>query len=216
MSQQTSNFVTADNSSDIGRMKFIIATALSGIRTAIPVQIMSVTNNGGVSPIGTVSVKVLVQAKDGNGNAIPHGTIYNCPYMRVQGGTNAIILDPQVGDIGLGIVCDRDISAVQNARSEAPPGSSRKNNLSDMVYLTTIISATTPVQYIQFNDSGITINTQNKIILNGNEVDINAQNLVINANVQSTGTFTNNGTNISSTHVHGGVQPGGSNTLAPH
>lgn len=215
MSQQTSNFVPASNSSDIGRLNFIIQTALSGMRTAMPVQVLSVTNDGGVSPIGTVSLKALVQGKDGNGNAIPHGTIFNAPYLRIQGGTNAVIIDPQEGDIGLGIVCDRDISAVQNSKKEAPPGSSRKNDMSDMVYLSSIISATTPVQYIQFNEVGITITSPNKIIINGNEVDINANNLVINANIQSTGTVTNNGKNIGSTHTHSGVTPGGSNTGVP-
>lgn len=185
------------------------------MRTAMPVQVLSVTNNGGVSPIGTVSLKALVQGKDGNGNAIPHGTIFNAPYLRIQGGTNAVIIDPQIGDIGLGIVCDRDISAVQNAKKEAPPGSSRKNDMSDMVYLSSIISATTPVQYIQFNEVGITITSPNKIIISCNEVDINANNLVINANIQSTGTVTNNGKNIGSTHTHSGVTPGGSNTGVP-
>jgi len=215
MSQTINNFVSADNSSDIGRLKFVIDTALSGMRTAMPVQVVSVSNNGGVSPIGTVSLKPLVQGKDGGGNAIPHGVIYNCPYMRIQGGSNAIIIDPQVGDIGLGIVCDRDISAVQSSNAEAPPGSSRKNDMSDMVYLMTIISATVPVQYVEFNPQGITVTTPNKVIINAAEIDCNAPVLNINAsNITSSGswihsnnfavigTMTNNGTNVGRTHTH--------------
>ena len=205
MSQTTSNFVPANNGSEIGRLKFIIAAALSGVRTAIPVQVISVTNSGGASAIGTVSVKVLVKAVDGNGNAIKHGTIFNAPYLRIQGGTNAIIIDPQVGDIGLGVICDRDISAVQNKRGEAPPGSSRQNDLSDIIYLSTIISATPPTQYVQFNASGITITSPT-------QVTINAPTITLNGNVVSTGTVTNNGKNIGSTHIHAvtGISTGGS------
>lgn len=221
MSQPTSN-ITPSDWSHIGQLELIIKTALSGMRTAIPVQVISVSNNGGVSPIGTVSLKPLVQGKDGAGNVVPHGTIYNCPYMRIQGGTNAVILDPQVGDIGLGVVCDRDISAVQNSRAEAPPGSSRKNDMSDMVYLMTIISATTPTQYVQFNSAGITINSPQKVIINANEVDVNAANTIVNGNftvngnISSTGTVTNNGKNIGSTHTHNGVTPGVGNTGVPN
>ncbi len=36
--------------------------------------------------------------------------------------------------------------------------------------------------------------------------------LTVNGNVATTGTFTNNGKNIGSTHTHTGVQPGGGNT----
>ena len=60
MSQKTSyqtNYVSADNASEIGRLQLIIKTALSGVRTSIPVQIIAVTNAGGVSPIGTVNVQ---------------------------------------------------------------------------------------------------------------------------------------------------------------
>lgn len=42
-----------------------------------------------------------------------------------------------------------------------------------------------------------------------------AGNKTVNANVSTNGTLTNNGTNISSTHTHGGVKPGGSSTSTP-
>jgi len=215
MSQTISNFVPADNASELGRLKFIITAAMSGLRTSMPVEVMSVTNSGGVSPIGTVSVKPLVQAKDGGGNAIPHGIIYNVPYMRIQGGSNAVILDPQVGDIGLASVCDRDISAVKSNLAESPPGSSRKYDMSDIVYLMTIISATTPTQYVQFNASGIVIASPLNVTINANEVDINAPTVKINGNVQTTGSLINNGHSVGSNHLHGGVTSGSSNTGVP-
>ena len=181
MSQQTNiinNLVPADNSSDIGRLNFIITAAMSGLRTAMPVIVKAVTNSGGVSPIGYVNVQPLVSGMDGNKNLMPHGTIYNVPYMRIQGGSNGIILDPVVGDIGIATVCDRDISTVKNAKTVSAPGSTRKNDMSDMVYLMTIIGSA-PTQYVQFNSSGITITSPVN-------VTINAPTAIVNSSISVT------------------------------
>ena len=207
MSTIYSNRTPSTNSSDAARIKFVIDSALSGLRTAIPCMVKSVTNSGGVAPIGYVSVQPLVNSLDGNGNSLPHGIIYNVPYLRLQGGSNAVIIDPQVGDIGIGTVCDRDISNVKTNQAAAAPASLRKNDMSDMVYLMTIIGAT-PTQYIQFNTSGITITSPNTLT-------INASNVVINGNIQATGTLTSNGHDVSSTHKHSGVTVGGGNTGSP-
>ena len=176
MSQKTnilSNHVASDNASEVNRLNYIIKTALSGLRTAMPVQVMSVTNSGGISPIGYVGVMPLVSSLDGDGQVVDHATIYNVPYMRIQGGSNGIILDPAVGDIGLAIVCDRDITAVKSAKKVSAPGSLRKNDMSDMVYLMTIIGAA-PTQYIQFNSSGITITSPNNVTVNAPTAIVNA------------------------------------------
>ena len=122
MSQSTNqpiqtNHVPADNASDVGRMDFIVRSALSGLRTAIPVKVIAVTNSGGISPIGMVDVQPLVSSVDGNGQTWAHGIIHGVPYMRIQGGSNGIIIDPVVGDIGIGTVCDRDISTVKNTKA---------------------------------------------------------------------------------------------------
>ena len=208
MSQQISqtNHVASDNATDVGRMQFIIRAALSGLRTAIPVKVMSVTNSGGISPIGRVSVQPLVSLVDGSGTVWPHGTIYNVPYMRVQGGANAVIIDPQVGDIGIATVCDRDISGVKASGGISAPGSTRKNDMSDMVYLMTIIGAA-PTQYVQFNASGITINSPT-------EVTINAPSINIGAVSESLGTLlTSAAATVFNGHTHnvsGGV------TLTPN
>ena len=176
MSQKTNiqtNHVASDNASEVSRLNYIIKTALSGLRTAMPVQVMSVTNNGGVSAIGYVGVQPLVSTLDGDGQVWDHATIYNVPYMRIQGGANGIILDPEIGDIGLAIVCDRDITAVKSAKKVSAPGSLRKNDMSDMVYLMTIIGAA-PTQYVQFNSSGITITSPNNVTVNAPTAVVNA------------------------------------------
>jgi hypothetical protein len=139
----------------------------------MPVEVMSVTNDGGVSPIGKVSVRPMVSGVDGMGNAWPHGIIYNVPYLRIQGGANAVILDPEEGDIGIASVCDRDISAVKNSSTVSAPASLRRHDMSDIVYLMTIIGAA-PTQYVQFNADGINVVSPGTVTIQASNVDINA------------------------------------------
>ena len=217
MSQKTngviSNLVTADNASDIGRLKFVINNALAGMRTSIPVKVIAVSNAGGLSPVGTVNVQPLVSMLDGSGNAWPHGIIHNVPYMRVQGGANGIILDPAIGDVGIATVCDRDISTVKNTGKVSAPGSLRKHDMSDMIYIQTIIGAA-PTQYVQFNSTGITITSPTTVTINATDIKINGK-LTVVGDIETTGTLKNNTKLVGSTHTHSGVQPGAGNTGAP-
>src|SRR5579863_7836618 len=97
----------SDIASEFNLLWFIIQQALGYVRTAIPVQVKSVTTAlpVGTAFVGIVSVQPLVNQIDGLGNSTPHGTIFNIPYSRLQGGSNAIIMDPAVNDIGLMVVC---------------------------------------------------------------------------------------------------------------
>lgn len=193
-------------------MDYIIRSALSGVRTAIPVQIVAVTNNGGLAGIGYVDVQPLVSSVDGAGQSWDHGIIYNVPYMRIQGGANGIIIDPVVGDIGIGTVSDRDISVVKNTSAIAAPGSTRKHDLSDMVYLMSIITSA-PTQYIQFNSSGITINSPTAITISAPTIN-SSGTWNHTGSIAATGDVTGNGTSLH-THKHGGVVVGGGQTGTP-
>jgi hypothetical protein len=228
MSQKTNsgvqtNLVATDMATEINRLNFIIKSSISKVRTSIPVQVIAVSNAGGLSPVGTVNVQILVNAVDGAGNSWPHGIIYNVPYMRIQGGANGIILDPQVNDIGIAIVCDRDISTVQNVGKSinpatgnnytSAPGSGRKNDLSDMIYIQTIIGAA-PTQYVQFNSTGITITSPTTVTINATNININGK-LTVVGDVETTGTLKNNTKLVGSTHTHSGVTTGSGTTGAP-
>ena len=128
-----------------GQTQEIIARMIAGVRTALPVRVMSVTNSGAAAPIGRVDIQPLVGQLDGRGKHVDHGVIYNVPYLRIQGGQNAVIIDPAVGDIGVAVFCDRDISGVKGGKRSAPPASARKHDMSDAIYLHSILSAT-PLQ----------------------------------------------------------------------
>ena len=111
--------------SPFNEQSFLVWQILRTIAGARLVEVKAVTNAGSVSPVGFVDVLPLVNQLDGSDNAMPHGVIHNLPYFRLQGGANAVIIDPQVGDIGVAIVEDRDISSVKANRGPANPGSKR-------------------------------------------------------------------------------------------
>ena len=81
-------------------LKFIVENLIGRIQTVTLVQVKAV-KAAGVNPVGTVDVQPMIAQLDGNGNAFAHGIIHNIPYFRLQGGTNAVIIDPKVGDIGM-------------------------------------------------------------------------------------------------------------------
>lgn len=189
---------------EFNNIAFLVQQALLKVQTATLVRIESCTNNGGLDPVGSVDVTPLVNQIDGKGNATPHATIYNVPYLRVQGGANAIIIDPQAGDVGVCVFASRDITKVKSTKKQANPGSWRQYSFSDGLYLGGMLNGT-PSQYIQFNNSGVTI-TSPLVTINGN-VNVNGEVVV-------TGNVTGQGTSLH-THKHSGVQPGGGQTGVP-
>ncbi|WP_321905117.1 Gp138 family membrane-puncturing spike protein [Paraburkholderia tropica] len=142
--------------SDHNAQTFMVWSILARVRTMTLVKVVNVTNSGGISPVGFADLQPLVNQWDGAGNAEPHGVIYSCPYFRLQGGTNAIIIDPSVGDIGWAGFADRDISSVIANKAQSNPGSRRMFDMADAVYFGGMLNGT-PTQYIAFSSSGIAI-----------------------------------------------------------
>lgn len=167
--QQTPNSA----GSDFNAQTFMVWSILARVRTMQLVKVMGVTNAGGISPVGFVDILPLVNQVDGAGNAEPHGTIYHCPYFRLQGGANAIIIDPQIGDIGWGGFADRDISSVIANKGPANPGSKRMFDMADAVYFGGMLNGT-PNQYIAFSASGIAITSPTQISLTAPQIVANA------------------------------------------
>ena len=99
------------NTSMANVMDYMIKTIMKeSINTAIPVVVTSVTRNGDGSGAGTLSAKPLIMQRDGENNSIPNGEIPSLPYFRYQFGENAVICDPEVGDVGLAIFAQSDCS----------------------------------------------------------------------------------------------------------
>lgn len=226
--------------SEFGALQFLINQALARIATATLVKVVSVTNAGGLSPVGFVDVQPLVNQLDGAGNAVPHGVLHRLPYFRLQGGSDAIILDPKAGDIGMAAFANRDISLVKATRGQSNPGSWRSHDMADGLYLGGLLNGT-PEQYVQFTEAGIHVVSPSKVTVTAPDIEMNASTqcalnaprIVLNGTVQqgagsfggtsnwqgdmnTLGTLRNNGKDVGSTHTHPGVQSGPSNTGTPN
>lgn len=191
---------------------FAIRQMIAKIQTATLVQVVSCTNDGSVSAVGSVDVLILVNQINGNGQGIPEGQLVNLPYMRMQGGANAVILDPQPGDIGIAIFASRDISSVIATKKQANPATFRMHDFSDGLYLGGVLNGV-PSQFVQFNSSGMTLVSPNQITLQAPTVTVDGD-LVVTGTTQGTDDGTFEGISVK-THIHGGVTTGGGNTGVP-
>jgi len=161
-------------SAETNAQQFLVQQLLGKLATTALVKIVAVSNSGGVSPVGTVDVLPLVNQVDGFGNGTAHGTIFGLPYFRLQGGANAVILDPQVGDIGIACFCSRDISTVKVTKTQANPASRRTFDWADGLYIGGVLNGT-PTQYVQFSGDGITLTSPTKITLNAPVVEASGE-----------------------------------------
>lgn len=190
-------------------LMFAVAQALTKVQTATLVKIVACTNDGGLSPVGSVDVQPLVNMRAGDGTIVPHGVVYGLPYLRVQGGTNAVIIDPEVGDIGIAVFASRDISSVKANKAQANPGSFRVFDWADGLYLGGVLNGT-PEQYVMFSGAGLKLVSPTKITLQAPEIDIEAATKVtINSPLND---IKGGGTSVDGkvflTHVHTLTQPG--------
>lgn len=209
-----SNQTPPNVATEFATLAFVIQQLTSGYATATLVRVQACTNSGGVVGVGTVDVQLLVDQITEDGQTIPHGTVFRAPYMRVQGGANAIILDPQPGDIGICVFASRDISPIKSdpnaARNRrpvagAPPGSRRIFSYADALYVGGVLNGV-PTQYVQFNEDGITV-------VSPTEIKLQAPTITLDGHVEATGTIHSDvdviSDNISGkTHTHNDPQGG--------
>ena len=162
--------------SDYNAAAFQIEQALRRINTAEPVRVVSV-QPGAVGPVGMVSVQPLVNLVTGAGDGMAQSELFQLPYLRIQGGENAVIMDPKPGDIGLAVYAMRDTEVVKANRDgkAANPGSARTYSKGDGFYLGGFLNAT-PKRYIMVDDTGITLDDGQggKLELKGGKLTITA------------------------------------------
>jgi hypothetical protein len=197
---------------EFNNVSFAIRQALAKMQTATLVKVVSCTNDGGVSAVGSVDVLILVNQQNSAGIGIQEGQLVNLPYMRIQGGANAVIIDPQPGDIGIAVFASRDISAVIATKKQANPATFRTYDFSDGLYLGGLLNGV-PTQYVQFLSDGINVVSPNQITLQAPTVAIQG-NLTVSGTTGGTGDGIFAGISVE-THIHPGVTTGGGDTGPP-
>jgi phage baseplate assembly protein gpV len=190
------------------QVAFIVQQLLSKAQTATLVRVDACSNDGGLSPVGTVDIMPLVNQIDGNQQPTPHVTIYNVPYLRMQGGSNAVIIDPQVGDIGLAVFASRDISKVKSTKAQANPGSFRQYDYADGLYVGGMLNGV-PTQYVRFSSDGVEIVSPGTITVTAPNISLEGA-VTISETLTVTGATIGDGINLA-THTH----PAGTPTSFP-
>lgn len=181
--------------SEYNALQFMIKQAIGGqVHTAIPVRVQAVDGL-------FVDVLPLVSSVDGYGKSVEPTTLFHLPVFRYHAGVAAVIVDPVPGDIGLAVFAQADSSNV-NTDTDAPqqPGSFRRYSMSDGFFFNGFHKAD-PSVYIEVTQDGV--------------VNIQAATVNISGNVNIGGDATIGGISFAG-HVHGGIQPGGSDTSTPH
>lgn len=152
----------ADANGEWNRLQFAIRQVMNRMATTNLVQVQAVEETADGF---TVDVQPMVAQVDGAGNAVPHGIVHNLPVWRVQGGTSAVIVVPAVGDIGVAVFASTDISGVKRSKSPTTPGSARRFDWADGMYLGGILNAL-PTQFVRLDEDGVTITSASVVTIN--------------------------------------------------
>lgn len=202
--------------SEYDAIDFIARQIVGRAATAALVQVKAV-NSASLGAIGTVDVQPMVHQIDGYGNAVPHGVIHNLPYLRVQGGACAVIVDPQPGDIGIAWFASHDISTVKKTKAPALPGTRRRFDWADGLYGGGVLNGA-PTQYIRLDpEAGITIQAAPGLpitLASDAQITVDAPMTHFSGDITTGPGSTFNGKSFDS-HTHGGVQTGGGTSGPP-
>ncbi|MFI2901368.1 hypothetical protein [Klebsiella aerogenes] len=184
--------------------EFIIRAILRGdLHTAELVEVLAVQPVS--DRVGFVTVQPLVLQSDTNNIVIAQSPAYNVPYLRLQGGVSAVILDPVVGDRGVALYAQNDITNVKTTLAEGQAATDRVFSTADGLYLGGFLNAA-PTQWVKFlgAGAGIDIHSPGSIALTagttltltaGTTMQFNAPGgLTINANTTLNGTFNSTAT----------------------
>ena len=199
------------NSSDAEMANYTFDRLLRAKHFIEPAIVESVTAVSDVQYI--VSVMPLVKDTDPEGNPIDNSIVYGIPYLLWQGGANAVIIPPVVGDIGLIAISDKDITQVKNSKASSAAQTNRTHSRTDAIYMGSILSSE-PTQWIKFLTSGIDIKADGHLtVITSGDLTIKASSVNINGlTIGSTGTLTLADGSVVDKHTHGGVESGGSKT----
>ena len=203
---------TAGNSLK-GALDSLIASHINQIGPSMLVQVEAVKADD-AAITGKVTVRPMVQQQDALSRAFPHDLIHNVPYLRIQGGSSALIIDPKPGDIGFIIISGRDHTHAITTRQPAPPASFRQFSMQDCVYVGGFLNSG-PDQFIQATDEGWRIVTPGSVTIEARgNITLKADRIEASGDVITSGDV-RAGTVSLKRHVHGGVQTGAGTSSPP-
>lgn len=137
---------THDGNDEWNRLHAAARSIMNQMATATLVRVVAVNGR-------SVDVQPMVAQLDGAGNAVPHGTIHNLPVWRNQAAGVAIVVTPAVGDVGLAVFAHSDISSAKATGADSPPGSKRRFDWADGIYLGGLFGPDEPATTITLSEA---------------------------------------------------------------
>lgn len=200
------NYRPSDLNSPFGIFQAFVSQYL-GSRLALlqPVEIVSTDGQ-------FATVRPLLAHFDTTGQKIPitaADNISNIPIVQPFGGNGQIKFEPSVGDKGLLIACNWDISAYKKTHAQTTVASSRQFNWSDGFFLPVDFSAAPVGTLIQNGASSVQLD-KNEINISTGTTNLSSDlvitgNITVNGTITATGEVTGNNIKLS-THMHGTPQ----------
>ncbi|HBT4923468.1 TPA: hypothetical protein MB374_001527 [Klebsiella pneumoniae] len=192
-----------DSSCDANMLGYVFGRLIGNMTFVKIVKVIEVDISKGI-----VDLEGLLYTVNANGESLNDGgRFFSIPYLRLQRGSSAVVMNPVVGDIGLMVCCDRDITGIKDTKTGSVPTSGRLHSAADGIYLTSIAClSTNPSQYIEFSDNKITIVAPHGLHVDGD--------ITTNGTITASGDVIGAGISLDN-HVHGGVASGGSTTSGP-
>ena len=160
---------------------------ITNVNTAMPCKVVAIEKQEqrGVNIVGFVDIQLMIEQTNGQKKGNETAIVCNVPYVRIQGGTNAVIIDPEINDLGVAIFSSRDITNFKEARRQTPPATWRKFSISDAIYIGGIRNQK-PVQYIHFRNDGIEVYSPKRVHITTPTVLIDSDNTTINTSENTT------------------------------
>lgn len=214
----------ADEGTLGGTLRSVFRKMLQGTDGMLPATVIAydrATNMATVRPI----IALLTTG----GDIVPRAQVARVPVVALGGGGFVINFPLQPGDRGWIEASDRDISLfMQGMSDDQPPNTMRLHSFEDGRFLPDVFAAYDvgdvgdDAMTIQSLDGSVRIELSPvRIRMVAPDVQIDTDQLTVNGptllngDVETVGTLTNNGVDVGSTHPHSGVQTGGGNSGPP-
>lgn len=188
------------------------ANLMKSVGTSIPGHVLAFDAGTQLA-----QVQIGIQRIDVNGKSITPAPLIQVPVC-FPGGDFCIEYQIDPGTEGLLIVSQRCIDAWMDQGGIAPPSILRFHDMHDALFIPGFRSQ--PNKLAAFQNNGVRLRngdgSRHIWLKSDGTAEINVTTLNITGNTAITGTLTNNGVNVGSTHTHSGIAPGGGNTGVPN
>ena len=166
-------YLPSDLVDDLSALVYIIKGQIyNRVNTIDIVKVLKVNEDN------TLDVIPIIKDTNPANEPIDESPIYGIRYIKWQFGKNSLKAKPEVGDIGLILICKKDTSSIDAGII----GSKAKYNPADGIYLGGLNGLNQePTQFIEFEENKVTIKGTGTIKIDAPTVEVSATTVKVDA-----------------------------------